>query len=68
MKKKKVVMTRLINLKDADDTFDLDFWQRVGAAGIFAAMWEMVDKYHKLKGDYERSPRLRKSLEVLKRR
>ncbi|MFH1654893.1 MAG: hypothetical protein ABIE74_12700 [Pseudomonadota bacterium] len=61
-------MARLVKLKDADDSFDLEFWQKVGVAGIFAAMWEMVYEYHKSKGDYDRSPRLQRHVEVLKRR
>lgn len=51
MKKKGfIVMSRLVKLKDADRTFDIEFWQRQGDAAIFAAAWEMVVFANKLKG------------------
>ena len=36
-------MTRTLRGGEKDDgRFDLDFWRKVGAEGIFAAAWEMV--------------------------
>ena len=65
--KKIVVMSRLVRAEDADDSFDLIFWQKVGPQGIFEAMCQMIDDYYKLRG-YGHPPRLRRSIAVLKRR
>jgi hypothetical protein len=43
-------MSRLTRLEDADRSFDIEFWQRLGDAAIFAAAWEMVLFAHKFKG------------------
>jgi hypothetical protein len=40
--KRKVRMGRLVLRRDADRSFDLAFWRRIGAEGRFAAMWQMV--------------------------
>jgi hypothetical protein len=37
-----LVMGRLTPLKDADRSFDIEFWQRLGDRAIFATAWEMV--------------------------
>lgn len=67
-KKKKVVMARLVLLKEADDSFDFEFWRKAGAGAIFEAMFQMVVDYLKLKGRYNGIPRLRRSVAKLKRR
>ncbi|MDQ3667269.1 MAG: hypothetical protein M3410_11975 [Acidobacteriota bacterium] len=43
-------MSRLTRIEGADRSFDIEFWQRLGAAAIFAAAWEMVLFAHKFKG------------------
>jgi hypothetical protein len=45
-----LVMARLVRSEDADRTFDIEFWQRLGDAAIFAAAWEMVVFAHGFKG------------------
>lgn len=65
--RKKVIMARVVKLKDADDSFDLEFWQKVGPEGMFKAMSQMVHDYYKIKG-YGHPPRLRRTVAVLKRR
>jgi hypothetical protein len=45
-----LVMERLTRLEDADRSFDIEFWQRLGDDAIFAAAWEMVVFAHKFKG------------------
>ena len=45
-----LVMQRLTRLEDADRSFDIEFWQRLGDKAIFAAAWEMVVFAHKFKG------------------
>lgn len=39
----KFVMARLVPLKDADRSFDIEFWQRLGPEAIFKAAWELVE-------------------------
>ena len=48
--KPRVVMARLTRLAEADRSFDIEFWQRLGDDAIFAAAWEMVVFAHKFKG------------------
>ena len=45
-----LVMERLTRLEDADRSFDIEFWQRLGDAAICAAAWEMVVFAHEFKG------------------
>jgi hypothetical protein len=46
----RVVMSRLTRLEDADRSFDIEFWQRLGDEAIFAAAWEMVIFAQEFKG------------------
>jgi hypothetical protein len=34
---------RLVRLKDADRSFDIEFWQRLGPEAIVKAAWELVE-------------------------
>ena len=43
-------MAKLKRLEDADRSFDIEFWQRLGDAAIFAAAWEMVVFANEFKG------------------
>lgn len=61
-------MVRLCKLAEADDSFDLIFWQKVGHEGILSAMCDMISDYYKLRGKSGRIPRLRRSVAVLKHR
>jgi hypothetical protein len=57
-----VVMSRVLRGGQVDDgSFDLEFWQRVGAEGIFAAAWEMVSERRAMRGDDGDEPRLQRS-------
>jgi hypothetical protein len=49
--KAKVRMARLVKLKDADRSFDIAFWRRVGAEGRFVAAWQMVEEVSLMRGD-----------------
>lgn len=64
-----VVMSRVLRRGEKDDgTFDLDFWQRIGAEGIFASAWEMVCEQRAIRGDDGNEPRLQRSvLRVVRR-
>jgi hypothetical protein len=48
--KPRLVMARLTRLDEADRSFDIEFWQRLGDDAIFAAAWEMVVFANKFKG------------------
>ncbi|MBI2340083.1 MAG: hypothetical protein HYU99_06960 [Deltaproteobacteria bacterium] len=67
-KKKRVVMSRLVGLKEADDSFDLEFWKRVGAEGRFAAAWAMVCDLKNWNPRYASQQRLRRTVSSLKYR
>jgi len=38
------VMSRLVSLKDADRSFDIEFWQRLGSDAIFEAAVQLVEE------------------------
>ncbi|HEX7721387.1 MAG TPA: hypothetical protein VF397_04470 [Pyrinomonadaceae bacterium] len=46
----RVIMERLTRVEDADRSFDIEFWQQLGDAAIFAAAWEMVVFANEFKG------------------
>jgi hypothetical protein len=48
--KPRLVMARLKRLEEADRSFDIEFWQRLGDEAIFATAWEMVVFAHEFKG------------------
>ena len=64
-----VRMVRVLrNSSAADGAFDLEFWQRVGPEGRFAASWEMISEARTLRGEDADQPRLQRSvLRVLRR-
>lgn len=71
MKKKQkqpVKMSRLVKLKDQDRSFDLEFWERVGAQGRFEAAWDMVLDLVNWNKDYGNQQRLRRTDTSLQRR
>ena len=37
--------------QDDDGRFDRDFWQAVGAEGIFSAAWDMVLEQQRMRGN-----------------
>jgi hypothetical protein len=40
---RKVIMSRWVRLQDADRSFDIEFWQRLGPDAISKAAWELVE-------------------------
>lgn len=67
-KKQRVVMSRLVKLKDADRSFDIKFWNRIGTEGKFRAAWEMVCDLPNWGKHHVDQPRLQRSVSALKRR
>lgn len=49
------------NIADLDKSFDIEYWQRQGAAAIFNAAWEMIEFYLREKGIND--SRLRRTVE-----
>lgn len=57
----RVVMARRVRLGEDDGRFDLEFWQRVGAEGRFAAAWDAVVDLVRMGKLDERELRLQRS-------
>jgi hypothetical protein len=51
-------MARPVKRKDADRSFDYEFWQNLSAEERFAAMWQLVIDMRILRGEDEAEPRL----------
>lgn len=62
-------MTRLSKRSEAGDrSFDIAFWQKLSDKQRMAAMWELVETAHKLKGGDPNELRLQRSVANIKRR
>lgn len=61
------VMERFGRMEDADRSFDLEYWQRQGAAAIFRAAWELAELYHRDRGMTTDELRLQRSVESFQR-
>lgn len=42
--KKKVIMARKVKKSELDRSFDLEFWEKLGAEKRFAAAWQMAQE------------------------
>ena len=63
MEPRAVTMSRVLRSGQEDDgTIDIEFWQRIGAEGTFAAAWETVTEYQAIRGEDGDEPRLRRSI------
>ena len=60
-------MARLISAKEMDRSFDLAFWEKVGAEGRFSAAWEMVLEVNAIRGKERNESRLRRSVQNIQR-
>jgi hypothetical protein len=61
------VMERFGRLKDADRSFDVEYWQRLGDSAIFRAAWELAEFYHRDQGMSKDELRLQRSVESFER-
>lgn len=61
-------MARKITWDQQNRSFDLEFWEKVGPEGKFAATWQMVCELPLWKGKNAGQPRLQRSIASLKRR
>ena len=65
---KRLIMERLVRRNDAGRDFDIEFWQALGDAKIFAAAWDLVVTSAALKGLRGDQLELQRSVATLKRR
>jgi len=63
---KRISVHKAYTFKDAED-FDIRFWRRAGASARFAATWAMVVDLQKMKGQRSGQPRLRRTIQSIKR-
>lgn len=63
MKKHRKPIERLRKLSEANDNFDIAFWQRAGVLARFAAAWQMLKEFYKMRGKDENKFRLRRSVQ-----
>jgi hypothetical protein len=63
---KKIWVHKAKSFEDAE-RFDRWFWRQAGAAARFSAMWSMVSDYLKMQGKSGVQPRLRRSVQSIKR-
>ena len=61
--RERLMMARVLRPGQTDDgSFDREFWRRVGAEGIFAAAWEMVEQADAFRGQDGDEQRLQRSV------
>ena len=63
-----LTMERLVRRDEADRDFDVEFWQKLGDAKIFAAAWDLVVTAVAWKGGDGGQLRLQRTVEKLQRR
>lgn len=61
-----MVVHKSYSFKEAAE-FDIRFWQKAGANARFAAAWDMVRDFLKMRGKSGNLPRLRRSVQSIKR-
>jgi len=67
--KPRVIMARVVRRKQHNDrSFDIEFWQKVGDAGRFAAAWQMIREVQLIRGQSGELPRMQKSVTRILRR
>ncbi len=59
---------RFVRLKEADRSFDYEFWQSLSAEERLGAMWQLVVDMRILRGEHEVEPRLLRHVCSLERR
>lgn len=67
MNSSKVRMARLVKASEMDRSFDLLFWEKVGAEGRFSAAWAMVSEVQAIRGKDSAESRLQRSVQNIQR-
>ena len=60
-------MARMVKATEADRSFDLVFWRKVGAEGRFAAAWQMISEVDAIRGKDIGESRLQRSVQNIQR-
>lgn len=56
-------MSRVVSREQhSDRSFDIEFWQKVGDAGRFAAAWHMIKEVQLIRGQSGELPPFQKSV------
>lgn len=63
---RKIWVNKARSFKEAEE-WDRKFWRRAGAQARFAAAYEAIKDYFKMKGTNERHLRLRRSVQSIER-
>jgi len=67
--KRRVVMSRVVSREQhSDRSFDIEFWQKVGDVGRFAAAWQMIKEVQLIRGQSGELPPFQKSVGRIIRR
>ena len=57
-----LTMARYGHLSEMDRSFDIEYWQRQSSAARMAAVWEMVELAHRMKGGDPSELRLQRTV------
>jgi len=60
-------MAKLVRLNEADRSFDLEFWAKLGAEKRFKASWDMVLEVNVIKGKGVDESRLQRHVQNIER-
>lgn len=62
----RVYVHKAYSFKEAKE-FDIAFWRKAGAQARFSASWLMVGEWFKMRGRRGSQPRLRRTVQSIKR-
>ena len=62
---KKICSHKTKSFKDAQD-FNIKFWDKIGVAYKFSAMWKMLEEFYKIKNKHGYKLRLQRSVQNVK--
>ncbi len=66
---RRVVMSRVVTRDQHNDrSFDIEFWEKVGDVGRFAAAWQMIREVQLIRGQSGELPPFQKSVARVLRR
>lgn len=65
----RVIMSRVARREQhSDRSFDIEFWQKIGDVGRFAAAWQMIKEVQLIRGQKGELPRMQKNVTRIIRR
>lgn len=66
-RKRPVIRERIVSIADANDDFDIKFWQDAGVLARFSAAWKMLEEFYKIRGINGVKLRLQRTVENIQR-